>query len=105
MWFRKWKTKVFDRATRLIRAALQADGRQSTPQLADQVGLSATPVWRRINELEQSRVIRRHVVLLERQKFQVRHGPQGRAGCSQAGQATSGQPEHAIRPQGLHAMC
>ncbi len=59
----------FDRATRLILEALQADSRLSTQALADQVGLSATPVWRRIKELEDSGVIRRHVVLADREKL------------------------------------
>lgn len=59
----------FDRATRQILEALQADGRQSTQQLADRVGLSATPVWRRIKELEESGVIRRHVALVDREKL------------------------------------
>jgi len=59
----------FDRATREILEALQRDGRQSTQQLADQVGLSATPVWRRIKELEDSGVIRRHVALVDREKL------------------------------------
>ena len=59
----------FDRSTRLILQALQADSRQSTQQLADQVGLSATPVWRRIKELEASGVIRRHVALADREKL------------------------------------
>lgn len=59
----------FDRATRLILEALQADSRQSTQALAEQVGLSATPVWRRIKELEDSGVIRRHVVLADREKL------------------------------------
>jgi len=59
----------FDRATKLILEALQADGRQSTQQLADKVGLSATPVWRRVKELEESGVIRRHVALVDREKL------------------------------------
>src|SRR6218665_1697796 len=59
----------FDRATRLILEALQADGRQSNQQLADKVGLSATPVWRRVRELEDSGVIRRHVALVDREKL------------------------------------
>lgn len=62
-------TQVFDRATRLVLQALQADGRQSTQQLAEQVGLSATPVWRRVKELEDSGVIRRHVALADREKL------------------------------------
>ncbi|OWQ90259.1 AsnC family transcriptional regulator [Roseateles aquatilis] len=59
----------FDRATRLILEALQADARQSTQQLADRVGLSATPVWRRIKELEERGVIRRHVALVDREQL------------------------------------
>jgi DNA-binding Lrp family transcriptional regulator len=59
----------FDRATKLILEALQADGRQSTQALAEKVGLSATPVWRRIKELEDSGVIRRHVALVDREKL------------------------------------
>ncbi|MDC8785406.1 Lrp/AsnC family transcriptional regulator [Roseateles koreensis] len=59
----------FDRATRQILEALQADSRQSTQALADKVGLSATPVWRRIKELEDSGVIRRHVALVDREKL------------------------------------
>jgi len=59
----------FDRATRQILQALQTDARQSTQQLADLVGLSATPVWRRIKELEDSGVIRRHVALADREKL------------------------------------
>ena len=59
----------FDRTTRQILEALQADGRQSIQQLAELVGLSATPVWRRIKELEASGVIRRHVALADREKL------------------------------------
>ncbi|MBV8124025.1 MAG: Lrp/AsnC family transcriptional regulator [Burkholderiaceae bacterium] len=59
----------FDKVTRQIIEALQADGRQSTQQLADKVGLSATPVWRRVKELEESGVIRRHVALMDREKL------------------------------------
>lgn len=59
----------FDRATKQILEALQADGRQSTQQLAEKVGLSATPVWRRVKELEDSGVIRRHVALVDREKL------------------------------------
>lgn len=59
----------FDRTTRQILDALQADGRQSIQQLAELVGLSATPVWRRIKELEASGVIRRHVALADREKL------------------------------------
>ncbi|MCH7343226.1 Lrp/AsnC family transcriptional regulator [Pelomonas sp. CA6] len=61
--------EAFDRATRLILEALQQDARQSTQQLAERVGLSPTPVWRRIKELEERGVIRREVVLVDREKL------------------------------------
>ena len=61
--------EAFDKATRLILQALQADARQGTPQLAEQAGLSATPVWRRIKELEASGTIRRYVALADREKL------------------------------------
>ena len=61
--------EIFDLATRQILQALQADSRQSLQQLADLVGLSATPVWRRVKELESSGVIRRHVALVDREKL------------------------------------
>ncbi len=60
---------LFDRATRLILEALQQDASLSTQQLADRVGLSATPVWRRVRELEERGVIRRQVVLVDREQL------------------------------------
>lgn len=58
-----------DRASKAILQALQADARLSVQQLAERAGLSATPVWRRIKELEQRGVIRGHVALLDREKL------------------------------------
>lgn len=58
-----------DRASRSLLEALQADARQSTQALADQLGLSATPVWRRIKDMEERGLIRRQVVLVDREKL------------------------------------
>jgi DNA-binding Lrp family transcriptional regulator len=63
------ENEKLDRASRLILEALQADSRLSIQALADQVGLSATPVWRRVRELEERGVIRRHVALVDREKL------------------------------------
>ena len=60
---------LIDRVARRIAAALQRDGRQSAQQLAEGVGLSATPVWRRVKELEASGVIRGYVALLDREEL------------------------------------
>jgi Lrp/AsnC family transcriptional regulator, leucine-responsive regulatory protein len=59
----------FDRATRRILAELQRDARQGSQQLAEKVGLSTTPVWRRIKELEESGVIRRYAALVDRERI------------------------------------
>jgi DNA-binding Lrp family transcriptional regulator len=61
--------RPFDRASRAILAALQADARQGHQQLAERVGLSTTPVWRRVKELEEQGVIRRYVALADREKL------------------------------------
>lgn len=75
-----------DRTTRRIVHELQRDGTLSAQQLAERVGLSATPVWRRVKELEQSGLLRRRVALVDREKLGLsicvlayvsllRHGP------------------------------
>lgn len=58
-----------DRATREILRQLQADGRQSSQQLAEKVGLSATPCWRRVKELEEQKIIKRYTALVDREKI------------------------------------
>src|ERR1700760_3473385 len=54
-----------DDIDRKLLARLQEDATVGVAQLADQVGLSATPVWKRIQKLEQSGVIARRVALLD----------------------------------------
>lgn len=60
---------TLDRSSRRIAAALQRDGRLSAQQIAETVGLSATPVWRRVKDLEAHGVIRGYVALLDREKL------------------------------------
>jgi Lrp/AsnC family transcriptional regulator len=52
-----------------ILAALQEDSAQSLATLAEQVGLSSTPCWRRVQKLEAEGVIRRRVALLNADKL------------------------------------
>ena len=61
--------EALDRATLRIIEELQRDGSLSAQQLAERVGLSATPVWRRVRELQQSGVLRRQVALMDREKL------------------------------------
>ena len=48
-----------------ILQALQRDSRQTIQQLAEQVGLSATPCWKRIKEMEDAGVIRGYTALVD----------------------------------------
>ena len=60
---------LIDRTDRQILAALQKDGTMSTADVAQTVGLSQSPCWRRINALEGSGVIKRRVALLSRERL------------------------------------
>ena len=51
--------------------ALQKDATLSVAALAARVGLSTTPCWRRIRQLEKSGVIRGRVALLDPQKVNL----------------------------------
>jgi Lrp/AsnC family transcriptional regulator len=57
-----------DRTDLRILAALQKDASLSTAEIAQRVGLSQSPCWRRINQLEETGVIRKRVALVSRDK-------------------------------------
>jgi Lrp/AsnC family transcriptional regulator len=57
-----------DRTDLRILSALQKDASLSTAEIAQRVGLSQSPCWRRINLLEANGVIRKRVALLSRDK-------------------------------------
>ena len=57
-----------DKIDRKLLALLQADSTQSIAAMADQVGLSQTPCWKRIQRLEADGVILRRVALLSAEK-------------------------------------
>lgn len=50
-------------------ALIQSNDSISTEQLAQQVGLSKTPCWRRVQKLESAGYIKRRVALLDANKF------------------------------------
>ena len=58
-----------DRIDRKILACLQQDAALSVAEVAERVGLSTTPCWRRIQNLEKSGIIRRRVALLDAAKL------------------------------------
>jgi Lrp/AsnC family transcriptional regulator len=48
---------------------LQKDASQSTAELAEKIGLSQSPCWRRLQRLKDEGYIRSQVALLDRSKF------------------------------------
>jgi Lrp/AsnC family transcriptional regulator len=56
---------------RKILTLLQADAGLSNAEIAERVGLSPTPCWRRIRNLEEAGIIRRRVAILDRAKLNV----------------------------------
>lgn len=106
-----------DRYDRLLLAELQRDSRQTVQQLATAVGLSSTPCWKRVKELEASGVIRRYTALVDREKVglslcvlaevnltrhhedDVRQFEQAVADCPQivSCYATTGQADYVIK--------
>jgi Lrp/AsnC family transcriptional regulator, leucine-responsive regulatory protein len=56
---------ALDAVDRKILVQLQANGRMSLAELADKVGLSASPCLRRVRMLEKAGVISRYVAVLD----------------------------------------
>jgi Lrp/AsnC family transcriptional regulator len=60
-----------DEIDRQLLDLLQHDATLSIAQMADRVGLSATPCWKRIQKLEATGVIRRRVALVDPERVGV----------------------------------
>jgi Lrp/AsnC family transcriptional regulator len=61
----------FDAFDKKILTILQEDAGLSNAEVAQRVGLSPTPCWRRIRALEEAGIIRRRDALLERRKLNI----------------------------------
>ncbi|MCJ2182773.1 Lrp/AsnC family transcriptional regulator [Novosphingobium sp. 1949] len=57
-----------DAYERKILRELQRDASQTTAQIAEKVGLSSSPCWRRIDRMEREGIIQRRVALVDREK-------------------------------------
>ena len=90
-----------DRYEKRILAVLQEDASLSTAAVAEKVGLSASPCWRRIDRLEREGFIRRKVALVDRRKIglnaqifaQIKLNAHGRANLDEFAEAIRGFPE------------
>ena len=60
-----------DRIDRRILQYIQEDATLTTAEIADRVGLTTTPCWRRIQRLEVAGIIRKHVALLDRDQLNL----------------------------------
>ncbi|WP_137173742.1 Lrp/AsnC family transcriptional regulator [Massilia sp. HP4] len=63
------KNTPLDPASLKILAELQKNGRVSSNELAEKIGMSASPCWRRQKELEENGYIVRYAALLDRRKL------------------------------------
>jgi Lrp/AsnC family leucine-responsive transcriptional regulator len=57
-----------DRQDLTLLSELQRDARQTVQQLAAAAGLSNTPCWKRVKEMEASGIIRGYTALVDREK-------------------------------------
>lgn len=80
---------------------LQRDASLTTAEIADRVGLSVSPCWRRIDRLEREGFIRKRVALIDRRKVglnahvfaQVKLDAHGRANLDEFSEAIRSFPE------------
>lgn len=63
------KNASIDPASLRILTELQKNARISSNELADRIGMSASPCWRRQKELEENGYIVRYAALLDRRKL------------------------------------
>lgn len=62
---------TLDRYETRILTELQRNSRLTNQELAERVGLSPSPCWRRVRQLEEAGVIRRYATLLDPRKVGV----------------------------------
>lgn len=61
----------FDRFDKKILRLLQQDSRVTNQTLAEQVGISPSPCWRRVKRLEDEKIIKGYGVNLDRRKINL----------------------------------
>ena len=90
-----------DRYEKRILALLQQDASLSTAAIAEKVGLSSSPCWRRIDRLEREGFIKRKVALVDRKMIglnaqifaQIKLNAHGRANLDEFAAAIRTFPE------------
>lgn len=90
-----------DEFEKKILRALQQDASLTTAQIAERVGLSPSPCWRRIDRLERDGYIKARVAVLDRRKIglnahifaQIKLNAHGRANLDEFSAAIRSFPE------------
>lgn len=62
---------MLDEIDRKILALLQEDASLTVSEMSDRLGLSRTPVWQRIQKLQDAGVIRKRVAVLDQSKLNL----------------------------------
>lgn len=92
---------ALDPFERKILRELQRDSSRSTAEIAEKVGLSISPCWRRINRLQKDGLISKTVALIDRRKIglnaqifaTVKLNAHGRANLDEFSKAIQDFPE------------
>ena len=63
--------KKIDKTDVKILELLQQDSRITTAQLSEELSLSTSPCWRRVKQLEDTKIIKGYGVLLDRKKINL----------------------------------
>lgn len=58
-----------DKTDARILERLQADSRITNSELSEYIGMSTSPCWRRVKQLEEAQVIKGYGVLIDRKKI------------------------------------
>ncbi|RKF19333.1 Lrp/AsnC family transcriptional regulator [Altericroceibacterium spongiae] len=90
-----------DKYEKAILNLLQEDASLSVAVIAEKVGLSASPCWRRIDRLEKDGFIKKRIAVVDRKKVglnahvfaQVKLNAHGRANLDEFSRAIQGFPE------------
>jgi Lrp/AsnC family transcriptional regulator len=94
-------SEPLDRYEKRILALLQEDATLTTSAIAEKIGLSSSPCWRRIDRLEREGFIKRRVALVDRKKVglnahifaQIKLNAHGRANLDEFAAAIREFPE------------
>ncbi|MBK9133022.1 MAG: Lrp/AsnC family transcriptional regulator [Betaproteobacteria bacterium] len=94
-----------DRYSLAILAELLRDARQTIQQIADKVGLSASPCWKRIKDMEAAGVIRGYTAIVDTEKVGLGLRVIVEANMAQHSETTVRQFERAVAAAAPIVQC